>query len=235
MQKCPPNEGSSLLTPHFTSRLFVFQEFISIYTCPLLFLLATNPFNRPSIPKHLSDRDLRCGRKPDVHRVGNLKLINLDQRLPFSVTGNHMESLVLLVIVVYSDDFIQFRGVGSGMNVDLVLSIEVFSSWEVMISMRYNHVWECVMAFLSYEFLWCFSIPAWFWANTRGSIQMRRTRTTTTSRYRLATDVSPEFFSATVSSWAKCPGALSQEYDPLELEELWEGCFLVVALEGWIK
>lgn len=64
---------------------------------------------------------------------------------------------------------------------------------------------------------------------------MRRTRTTTTSRYRLATDVSLEFFSATVPSWAKFPGALSQEYDPLELEELWEGCFLVVALEGWIK
>lgn len=109
MQKCPPNEGSSLLTPHFTSRLFVFQEFISIYTCPLLFLLATNPFNRPSIPKHLSDRDLRCGRKPDVHRVGNLKLINLDQRLPFSVTGNHMESLVLLVIVVYSEILSSFE------------------------------------------------------------------------------------------------------------------------------
>ena len=63
-----------------------------------------------------------------------------------------MESLVLFVIVVYFDDVIHFQGVGSGMNVDLVLSIEVFSS-EVMISMRYNHVWECVMACLSYEFL----------------------------------------------------------------------------------
>ena len=62
-----------------------------------------------------------------------------------------MESLVLLVIAVYFDDVIHFQGVGSGMNVDLVLSIEIFSS-EVMISMRYN-VWECVMACLSYEFL----------------------------------------------------------------------------------
>ena len=100
--------------------------------------------------------------------------------------------------------------------------------------------WSLLFMAISHgiSFLWIsmiFPIPAWFWANTRGSIQMRRTRTTTTSRYRLATDVSLEFFSATVCSGAKFPGALSQEYDPLELEELWEGCFLVVALEGWVK
>lgn len=41
-QKCPPNEGTNLLTPHFTARLFLFQECISIYTFPLLFLLANN-------------------------------------------------------------------------------------------------------------------------------------------------------------------------------------------------
>ena len=57
---------------------------------------------------------------------------------------------------------------------------------------------------------------------------MRRTRTTTTSRYQLARDVSLGCFSAKFprrpSFLVPCP----QEDDSLELEELWmEGCFLV--------
>ena len=190
-------------------------------------------FNRPWIPKHLSDRDLRCGRKPDVHRVGNLKLINLDQRLPFSVEETYGKSSSLGNCSVFwwcyplSRSWFGDECWSCAVNWNFLFRSYDFHAVQPRLGMCHG------MSFLWISMI--FSIPAWFWPNTRGSIQMRRTRTTTTSRYRLATDVSLEFFSATVPSWAKFPGALSQEYDPLELEELWEGCFLVVALEGWIK
>ena len=154
----------------------------------------------------------------------------------------YTESLVLLVIVVYSDDCCSVSRSWFWMSVVLLSDISCAVNWSLLF-MRSCYLHACGTTTFGgnmswrffHEFLWFFPIPAWFWTNTRGSIQMRRTRTTTTSRYQLATGmVLGRSFLVVQVSW--CP--VLRRMTLLSLRScgrifLVEQC--VVALEGWIK